>query len=210
MFQEVNNGTHRWLLPFTSGVDLPTIDAALRLAETGGATLVAVSFVLTPGERRSQAVRLELIQQSRDFLEACHYKALRLAIPIECYEVYTSDMLGSITTQLHDLDCESLVLAGREQKTLLLREAEVQQLLLKPPAALVFLRFPRQARPAREAGWKTQLLSWMQHVARSLRNGPQSSPSRLESAHNQVQALSSEPSSLILVRGRTSGKEIDM
>lgn len=210
MFQEVNNSTHRWLLPFTSDVDLPTIEAALRLAETGGATLVAVSFVATPSERRSQAVRLELIQQSKDFLEACHYKALRLSIPVECYEVYTRDVLGSIATQLHDLECESLVLASRGQKMLLLHEAEVRQLLLRPPVALVFLRFPQRARRDSRSRLRAPLFSWLQRASNSLWNGRQSGSSDLGREQSQQTTLSPEPSSLVFVRGRAPGGEVEM
>lgn len=210
MFQKVNNRTRRWLLPFTSGIDLPTIEAALCLAEGGGATLVAVSFVSTPGERRSQAVRLELIQQSKDFLEACHYKALRLSLSIECYEVYTCDVLESIATQCHDLACEGLVLASRGRETLLLRTSEMQQLLLKPPCALVFLRFPQRITPSSRSGLRMWLFSWIQRVGNAQRNEQRSGSSCLERQQRQQDSLSSEPSSLVFIRGRTFGRAGNM
>ena len=138
MAQQESRKARRWLLPFTTGVDLPTIASALRLADVGGATLVAVSFLATPGEH---GARLELIQQSKDFLEAIRSNALRLSIPSECYEVFTSDVLASMTTQIRDLACGSIVLASRGEETLLLQTPEMQQLVLRPPASLVLVRF---------------------------------------------------------------------
>jgi hypothetical protein len=189
MAQEESRKTRRWLLPFTSGVDLPTIASALRLAETGGATLVAVSFIATPGEH---GARLELIQQSKDFLEAIRHKALRLSIPIECYEVFTSDVLESIAIQIRDLACDSLVLASRGEKALLLRTQEMQQLVLRPPASLVLLRFDSSAPSGSRSGLRTRLLSWVQQRGKQ----PEPPPS--------------EPSSLGFVRERTPGERVDM
>lgn len=208
MFQEEKNATQRWLLPFTSGVDLSAIEAALHLAENGGATLVAVSFVITPDAQRSCAVRLELIQQSKDFLEACHTIALRLSIPIECYEVYTHDVVGSIATQIHDLECESLVLASRGQETLLLHETEAQQLLLKPPVALLVLRFSSRTTPASQPERRMPLLAWMHHTGSVQRNGRRQSALAGEEELEQRSGSFSEPSSLVLVRKRLAGKAI--
>lgn len=58
-------------LPFTFGVDMGGIDCAVSLAESAGATLVPVSLIPAPPE----GARLELIQQSKDFLEAVQNKA---------------------------------------------------------------------------------------------------------------------------------------
>ena len=189
MAQEENRKARRWLLPFTTGVDLPTIASALRLAETGGATLVAVSFLATPD---GHGARLELIQQSKDFLEATRHKALRLSIPSERYEVFTSDVLESMATQIRDLACDSLVLASRGQKALLLQTQEMQQLVLRPPASLVLLRFDSSATPGPRSGLRTRLLS------------------RVQQRGKQPEPPLSEPSSLVFVRGRTSGEMVDV
>ena len=65
----------RWLLPFTYGVDMRAIDAVVRFAQSAGATLVPVSLILVPHERRAREARLEHIQQSKGFLEAVQHKA---------------------------------------------------------------------------------------------------------------------------------------
>ncbi len=189
MAQEESRKARRWLLPFTTGVDLPTIASALRLADVGGATLVAVSFLAMPDGR---GVRLELIQQSKDFLEAIRSKALRLSIPSECYEVFTSDVLASITTQIRDLACDSLVLASKGEEVLLLHKQEMQQLVLRPPASLVLVRFASPATPGSRSGLRTRLLSWVQP------------------RDKQQEPLSSEPSSLVFVRGTTSRERVDV
>ncbi len=40
--------TLRWLLPFTWGVDMAAIEFVVYLAQSGGASLVAVSLVSVP------------------------------------------------------------------------------------------------------------------------------------------------------------------
>jgi hypothetical protein len=102
----------RWLFPFTHGVDMQAIDMVVRLAEERGATLVAVSLIPVPPEQRSQGARLEHIQQSKDFLEAVKFKAERHQVPIERYEVFSSNVLGSITLLTYDQRCDSIVLAA--------------------------------------------------------------------------------------------------
>ncbi len=61
--------TTRFLLPFTYGVEMDTIEAAVLLAASHHATHVPFSLILTP-QTRGKGVRLEHIQQSKDFLEA--------------------------------------------------------------------------------------------------------------------------------------------
>jgi hypothetical protein len=185
MAQQESRKGRRWLLPFTTGVDISTIASALRLADMGGATLVAVSFIATPDGR---GVRLERIQQSKDFLEAVRHKALRLSIPVECHEVFTGDILASIATQVHDLACDSLVLASEGEKALFLQKQEMQQLVLSPPASLVLLRFSPRASSGRP-GLVNRLLSWVRR--------PRGLPS-------------SDASSLVSLREGTSEMIVDM
>lgn len=164
MAQEESRKECRWLLPFTTGVDISPIASALSLAAMRGATLVAVSFIMAPDERN---VRLELLQQSQDFLEALRYKALRLAIPVECYEVFTSDILASIATQVHDLACQSLILVSEGEKTLFLHQREMRQLLLNPPASLVLLRFSPLVASG-QPRLTARLLGWVQRLGNAV------------------------------------------
>src|SRR5713101_195830 len=77
--------TTRLLLPFTHGVEMDTIEAAVLLAASHHATLVPLSLILTP-QTRGKGVRLEYIQQSKDFLEAVRHKASRHHVPLERFE----------------------------------------------------------------------------------------------------------------------------
>ncbi len=95
----------RWLLPFTHEVDMRAIDYLVSLAENNGATLIPVLLVSVPNESRSGGARLEHIQQSKDFLEAVQYKAARLQVPLERYEVFTSDVIQSITMLCSYVTC---------------------------------------------------------------------------------------------------------
>src|SRR6266550_2895126 len=118
----------RWLLPFTYGVDMRAIDYLVSLAKNNGAMLIPVSLVSVPYNSRSRGARLEHIQQSKDFLEAVKYKAARFQVPVERYEVFTSDAIQSITMLVHDLHCDGIVMVAIEQKEVFLLNHELKQL----------------------------------------------------------------------------------
>ena len=129
----------RWLLPFTHGVDMRAIDYVVLLAEAAGATLVPVSLVSAPPNK---GARLEHIQESKDFLEAVRFKAERLRVPVERYEVFTGNVFGSITILVHEMHCDGIVLVSNGQQTQLMQDDEVKHLLTEPPTALVLIRLP--------------------------------------------------------------------
>jgi hypothetical protein len=210
MAEEESRKGRRWLLPFTSGVDLPAIASALRLADMGGATLVAVSFIATPDGR---GVRLEHIQQSKDFLEAIRHKAFRLSIPVECHEVFTGDILASIATQIRNLACDRLVLASEGERAFFLQKQEMQQLVLSPPATLVLLRFSPQASSGR-SGLAIKLLSWVQQLDSSFQIGHQKRRTGrvldLDKGRRQRVMSSSEPSALLSAREGTAREPVSV
>jgi hypothetical protein len=138
------------------------IDTVVRLAEGRGATLVAVSLIAVPTERWSKGVRLEYVQQSKDFLEAVKYKAERHKVSIERYEAFTRDVFGSITLMTHEQQCESIVLVSCGEQNTLLNACEKKFLLEDPPASLVILRLPAQARHTRQI--YTRFLFWLRQL----------------------------------------------
>jgi len=154
----------RWLLPFTHGVDMRAIDYLVSLAQNNRATLIPVSLVSVPNESRSQGARLEYIQQSKDFLEAVKYKAARLQVPLERYEVFTSDVIQSITMLVHDMHCDGIVMVAIENKEVLLHAHELKQLLMEPPASLVLIRLPAHPRETRAWHPGAIFLSWLRRV----------------------------------------------
>src|SRR4051812_40619085 len=132
-FSEAMMKTLRWLLPFMHGVDMRAIDSVVNLAASTRATLVAVSLISVPDKSRSGGARLELIQQSKDFLEAVKWKAARYSVLIERYEVFTGNVLQSLTPLAHDQECESIVLVTAEKRDMLLPALEMKHLLEDPP-----------------------------------------------------------------------------
>lgn len=130
--------TTRLLLPFTHGVDLNTLEAAVLLAANHHATLVPLSLVLEP-RTRGKGARLEHIQQSKDFLEAAQNKALRHGVPLERFEVFTSDVLQSIAVLVHELSCDGVVLALRGRNGSLLHAETIEQLLAMGTCPLYLL-----------------------------------------------------------------------
>src|SRR5260221_13115049 len=148
--------TPRWLLPFRQGVATAAIEYAVRLAESAGGTLVPVSLISAP----PKGARLEHIQQSKDFLEAVQHKAERFQVRVERYEVFTADVIQSLTTLVHERRCEGIVLVTGGEHSRLLRDEEVKHLLIKPPAAPVLVRLsapiglgPAPSLPARVFSW---------------------------------------------------------
>ncbi len=156
----------RWLLPFTHGVDMRAIDYLINLAGNNGATLIPVSLVSVPNESLSRGARLEHIQQSKDFLEAVKYKAARLQVPVERYEVFTSDVIQSITMLVRDLHCDGIVMVAIEHKEVLLRAYELKQLLVEPPTSLVLIRLPAHSQEARAFYLGAGFLSWLRRLWR--------------------------------------------
>lgn len=152
----------RWLLPFTHGVDMGAIDAVVRFAQSAEATLVPVTLIAVPHERRSRGARLEHIQQSKDFLEAVQFKAARLEVPVERYEVFTGDVLQSIALLVQDLGCDSIVLVTSVQQEMLLHASELKRLLMEPPASLVLMRLPaRTGRTQTPQQVVSRFLPWL-------------------------------------------------
>jgi len=158
----------RWLLPFTHAVNMQAIDYAVSLAQSGGVRLVAVSLVCVPQQPRTSGARLEHIQQSKDFLEAVKWKAARYSVLIERYEVFTGNVLQSLTLLVHGQECESIVLVTAEKRDMLLSALEVKHLLEEPPASLVLLRLPERAERTWHPG--TRFLSWLRRYGRQQDN----------------------------------------
>src|SRR2546427_1029655 len=107
--------TTRLLLPFTYGIEMDVLEYAVLLAKQCQATLVPLALLAVPAGRWSKGVRLEQVQQAKDFLEAVRHKAERHAVPLERFEVVTSDVVQSISVLMQQLACDGMVLAERGQ-----------------------------------------------------------------------------------------------
>jgi hypothetical protein len=171
----------RWLLPFTYGVDMRAIDYVIRLAESAGTTLIPVSLVSAPPKR---GARLEHIQQSKDFLEAVRFKAERLRVPVERYEVFTADVLGSITTLVREMHCDGIVLVSNGQRTRLMQDEEVKRLLTEAPTALVLIRLPAHSGSTQTLHLGGSFFSWLRS-----RRGKQFATSQVEDAPSTGEPL---------------------
>src|ERR1700730_3182710 len=124
--------TTRLLLPFTHGVEMETLEAAVLLAASHHATLVPLSLIPVP-QVRGKGARLEQIQQSKDFLEATQQKALRLYVALERFEAFTSDVVQSIALLVPRLACDGMILALRGRSGSLLSARMIEQLMAISP-----------------------------------------------------------------------------
>ncbi len=161
--QEENRHTRRWFLPFTQNLDLRAIDAALCLADAGRATLIAVSLLATPCEQHARGVRLERLQQAKDFQEVVLAHALRLAVPLERYEEFPIDPIARLAAMTRELDCDGVILASRGAHSLFLDEQELRSLLTNPPASLVLIRLPMGTPQLAQHQQGSRIFTWLQN-----------------------------------------------
>ncbi len=143
----------RFLLPFVHGVDMRAIEQAILLAKGHEAILVPLVLIYVPEERRAKGVRLEHIQQSRDFLEAVKFKAARYAVPIERLEVFTSNIVQSVNLVASEMACEGVLLFTSRNNGILLDVSEIIRLLEMPICKLYIMHLQTE-----ERGSFTQML----------------------------------------------------
>ncbi len=131
----------RLLLPFTHGIEVSAITAALALAQRFDATLVVLSLIHLP-QAPDRGPRWEDIQQSNDFLEFVHHKAARSGVPVEHVEIYTRNPVSSIRALAQEMVCVGIVLVVRRGAGVLLATNEVKQLLEDKSMPLHIVRLP--------------------------------------------------------------------
>ncbi len=161
----------RWLLPFTHGVDCRAIELAVRLAAEQGVTLVPVCMVLCSDKPRSAGVRLEYIQQSKDFLEVVYATAQRCQLPVEGHEVFTSQVIPCITQLVQDLHCDSIVIVTQMRQGVLLSTDELTAILTHPPAPLVLVRMVESQKNG--GIFHRRIWPWLQQFWQQGNNGRQ-------------------------------------
>ena len=143
--------TTRLLLPFTHGVEMETLEAAVRLAASHHATLVPLSLISVP-QARGKGARLEHIQQSKDFLEAAQQKAVRHCVSIERFEAFTDDVTQSIAALIPRLACDGMILALRGRSGSLLSAKMIEQLMAIAPCPLYLIYLS-----SKEASWVARM-----------------------------------------------------
>jgi hypothetical protein len=115
------------LLPFSYDIDAAAIEQAITLAYDYNATLVPFSIIPLSG--RHHTVRLEHIQQAKDFQILTKQKATRAGVPVETLERYTSEEVQVIRSVALELQCTGILLFARQQKGILLSATTIRQLM---------------------------------------------------------------------------------
>ncbi len=138
--------TTRFLLPFVHGVDKFAIEQAILLAKSHQATLVLLVLMHVPEERQKKGVRLEYLQQSKDFLETVKQKADWYSVQIERLEVFTSDVVQSINLVASEMESEGILLFVNHKGGILLQLREIKRLMEMPERKLYVLRLPTHER----------------------------------------------------------------
>jgi hypothetical protein len=157
----------RLLLPFTHGVNILAIEQAILLAKSLDATLIPLAVIHVPQERRAKGARLEHIQQSKDFLEAVKYKAARYDVPVERFEVFTSDNVHSINIVAREQMCEGILLFLRGKNSVLLQEDEIKRLLKTAVSKLFVLHMQSINNKGSAQTFRERLANWLSRRGRS-------------------------------------------
>jgi hypothetical protein len=129
------------LLPFTHGVDMYALEYAVHLAKNSEAEIIAVSFIARAKEAL-KAVRLEHIQQSRDFEVALSNKSDNYGVPLSYVEIMTRDVVREINHLVQEHECEGILLFVRNGRGVLLQTREIKQLMVEAMCKLYIVRLP--------------------------------------------------------------------
>lgn len=127
---------------------MSAIGYALIQAQNEHATLVALSLIQ---QQRGKAIRLEHIQQSKDFLEAVYYKAAKSQVAIERIEMYTQDAVKSIQAYAQEMKCSGILLFARKGTGVLLSTDEIKRIMMQEHRPLYFIQLVSQ--PGRWSRW---------------------------------------------------------
>ncbi|GHO42668.1 hypothetical protein [Ktedonospora formicarum] len=116
------------LLPFTHGIDKEAIDQSLALARNLSACLVCVALIpLRPGSNKG--VRLEYIQQAKDFLEYTRHRAKRAGVTLERMELRTSHLENCILHISKEMDNAPILLFTRGEQSIMLDTSMIISLM---------------------------------------------------------------------------------
>lgn len=151
----------RFLLPFTHGVDMRAIEQAILLAKSHEATIIPLALIHVPEERQAKGARLEHVQQSKDFLEATKHKAARYAVPVERFEVFTSDVVQSINLVASEMECEGILLFAGRKGGILLDMIEIKRLMELPICKLYIMHLQTDERESFAQMLRQRLAYWL-------------------------------------------------
>lgn len=163
----------RFLLPFTHGVDMRAIEQAILLAKGHEATLIPLALIYVPERRHAKGARLEHVQQSKDFLEATKYKAARYAVPVERFEVFTSDVVRSINLVASEMECEGILLFVGRKGGILLDTSEIKGLVELPICKLYVLHMQTNDRASITQMLRRRFSDWLNGRRKKQNEPPQ-------------------------------------
>lgn len=116
------------LLPFTHSIDREAIDQALVMAKNLSACLVCVAFIPLPADRH-KGIRLERIQQAKDFLEYMHYRTQQAGVVLQRMELCVPNLEESILRLSQEMDNAPILLFTRHERGVLLDLPTIRKVL---------------------------------------------------------------------------------
>lgn len=130
----------RLLVPFTHGVDMYALEYAVQFAKNFDAELVAASVLPRCDGRKS--IRLEHIQQSKDFHEAIANKARRYDVPVHVLEMPATNNIQQTLRLAQEQGCDGIMLFVREGQGVLMQTHEIKHIMVEAACKLYILRLP--------------------------------------------------------------------
>jgi hypothetical protein len=110
--------------------------------------------------RNERKIRLEQIQQSKDFLVLATQKARRGGVQVESHEVYTHDAVRSLTLLAQEQMCNAILLFVRNKQGVLLQSDEVKRTLECQGVSHCVMCIPESTYMPLHAALWTRLARW--------------------------------------------------
>ena len=153
--------TMRLLLPFQHGLNVEAIEQAIRLAKGHDATLIPLSLIPMSEKSYRKGARLDLVQQSKDFLETVKHKARAYAVPLESVEVYTHHPVQSIHALVTEMHCDGIALFLGYRSALFLPQDAIGRLVEEATCKLYIMHLPVQKRVSLAQKVRVRLTRWL-------------------------------------------------
>ncbi len=155
---------NRFLLPFTQGVDSKALHTVLQFSKATNASIVALALLPLSAQQRPEEVRLEHIQQARDFLELLTSQATMHNVSIEHHECFTHDVPVSIRNMVDQLHCRTILLCYEEEKVHFLRTCETEQLRAYKQPSILYVPSQQKATKNIFHQLKTRLMAHLAYA----------------------------------------------
>lgn len=152
----------RWFFPFYYDLDVKAINAVVAFAASCHVQLVPVALVLSSPTAKNHKIRLEHIQQAKDFFFVMQCASARHHLEIEPHEYITRDLLTSLKQLPQELHCEGTLLLVSANQGFFLPLDIIQNVMHEQTINPIVLQIPTPQQIKKWHGPRIIFLPWRQ------------------------------------------------